>query len=316
MQGRDLKGIVDRYRTVTILSHINPDGDAIGSSLAIYVILKHYGKQVEVVNYSTDLPMNLDFLPYYSRIKQKIDFAESLIIACDCGSKDRLGFDLEGREIVNIDHHRTNQRYGILNFVDPERASCAEVVYAAMKKEFFIPGKAATCLYAALLSDTRYFTTNQVNEGVFSFAKTLIAHGAEQKVVAFNLTQRRSLASLRILGRALDALTLHFHATVASISISRTMIDATGAKMSDMDGIVEYARSLVTVEIAVLLVEEGASTRVSFRSKHHDVSMLARYFGGGGHRNASGFIAESGNLEEILDKILHQIQNSVLKTGE
>ena len=316
MQGRELKELVDRYRVVTILSHINPDGDAIGSSLALYAILRHYGKQVEVANASADLPMHLDFLPHFSRIKQKIDFAESLVIACDCGSMDRLGFDLEEREIVNIDHHPTNQHYGVLNFVDPGRASCAEVVYAVMAEEFFLPEEAATCLYTALLSDTRYFTTDQVDEEVFSLAKTLIVHGAAHRTVAFNLTQRRSLASLRILGKALDAMTLHLHATVASIVISQAMREETGARMSDMDGIVEYARSLATAEIALLLVQEGSSVRVSIRSKRVDVSTLAENFGGGGHRHASGFIATSGNLEEILDKILHQIQYSVLQTGE
>ena len=302
-----MKAIIDRYRTVTILSHINPDADAIGTSLGIYALLKAYGKQVEVVNYSIDLPQHLDFLPNFSKIKHKIDYAESLIITCDCGSIDRLGFDLEGREIVNIDHHQTNQNYGTLNFVDPLLSASSHVAYQIMEESFPVTGDVATCFYTALLSDTRFFTTGNVNEAVFSFAMQLMEHGADHQRVAFNLTQRRSLASLRILGKVLGTLTLHRNATVASMKADREMIAAAGARMSDVEGVVDYARSLVTVEIGILLVQQESYIRVSLRSKGRDISSLAKYFGGGGHRNACGFTIEFGNIEEILDRILKQI---------
>lgn len=304
---QELNAIIDRHRTVTILSHINPDADAIGTSLGIYALLKAYGKQVEIANYSIDLPQHLDFLPNFSKIKHKIDYAESLIIACDCGSIDRLGFDLEGREIINIDHHQTNQNYGTLNIVNPLLSASSHVAYQIMEESFSVTGDVATCFYTALLSDTRYFTTGNVDETVFSFAMQLMEHGANHKRVAFNLTQRRSLASLRILGKALGTVTLHRNATVASIKVDHEMITATGASMSDMEGIVDYARSLVTVEIGVLLVEQESHIRVSLRSKSRDISSLANYFGGGGHKNACGFTIELGNIEGILDKILKKI---------
>ena len=316
MQPQNLKTMIDRHRTVTILSHINPDADAIGTSLGIYALLKAYGKQVEIVNYSTDMPLYLDFLPHFSKIKHKIDYAESLIIACDCGSIDRLGFDLQGREIINIDHHQTNQNYGTLNLVDPLLTASAHVAYSAMEENFPISKEAATCFYTALLSDTRYFTTGNVDEETFAFAVELLACGADHQRVAFNMTQRRSLASLRILAKILDTLTLHCNATVASMWADREMIAATGARMSDMDGVVDYARSLVTVEIGILLVEEESQIRVSLRSKKQDISSVAEYFGGGGHRNASGFTIKSGNIEEILDKILKQIDLLNRKRGE
>ena len=316
MQPQNLKTMIDRYRTVTILSHINPDADAIGTSLGIYALLKAYGKQVEVANYSTDLPLYLDFLPNFSKIKHKIDYVESLIIACDCGSIDRLGFDLQGREIINIDHHHTNQNYGALNLVDPLLTASAHVAYSAMEENFSISKEAATCFYTALLSDTRYFTTGNVDEETFAFAVELLACGADHQRVAFNMTQRRSLASLRILAKILDTLTLHCDATVASMWADQEMITSAGARMSDMDGIVDYARSLATVEIGILLVEEISQIRVSLRSKKRDISPIAEYFGGGGHKNASGFTIKSGNIEEILDKILKQIDLLNGKRGE
>ncbi len=308
MRSQNLKEIIDRYRTVTILSHINPDADAIGTSLGIYSLLKACGKQVEIANFSSDLPHHLDFLPNFSRIKQKMDYTESLIIACDCGSIDRLGFDLDGRDIVNIDHHHTNQNYGTLNLVDPLLSASSHVAYAVMEEKFAFTEDAATCFYTALLSDTRYFTTGNVDEEVFAFAVELLARGADHKRVAFNLTQRRSLASLRILGKILDTLTLHFDATVASMKADQPMIDATGAKMSDMDGVVDYARSLATVEIGIFLVQEGPQIRVSLRSKKIDITPVAEYFGGGGHKNACGFTIQSGSIEEILDRILKKIE--------
>ena len=306
MQG--LKAIIDRHRTVTILSHINPDADALGTSLGIYALLKVYGKQVEIVNYSTDLPQHLDFLPNFSKIKHKIDYAESLVIACDCGSIDRLGFDLNGREIINIDHHQTNQNYGTLNLVDPLLTASSHVAYNVLEDKFPVTAEVATCFYTALLSDTCYFTTNNVDEEVFAFAVELMARGADNKQVAFNLTQRRSLASLRMLGKVLDTITLHRDATVASMRAEQDMFTATGAKMSDIEGVVDYARSLVTVEIGILLVQQESYIKVSLRSKSLDISSLAKDFGGGGHTNACGFTIESGNIEEILDKILKKIE--------
>ncbi len=306
----DLKAIIDKRRTITILSHINPDADAIGTSLGIYALLKAYGKQVEVVNYSASLPQHLDFLPNFSKIKHKIDYAESLIIACDCGSIDRLGFDLGDREIINIDHHRTNQNYGLLNLVNPLLSASSHVAYHALEKNFPISAEVATCFYTALLSDTRYFTTNNVDEEVFAFAVELMALGADHKRVAFNLTQRRSLASLRMLGEVLGTLTLHHSGTVASLVADQSMFASTGARMSDIEGMVDYARSLTTVEVGILLVEQGAGIKVSLRSKRYDVSSLAEHFGGGGHQHASGFAIESGNIEETLDKILKKLDNA------
>lgn len=308
MRQHDLKAIIDRFRTVTILSHINPDADAIGTSLGIYALLKAYGKQVEIANYSIDLPQHLDFLPNFSKIKHKVDYAESLIITCDCGSIDRIGFDLTDRTIINIDHHQTNQHYGTINLVDPLRAASSHVAYTALEEKFPISREAATCFYTALLSDTHYFTTGNVDEEVFAFAVELIARGADHQSVAFNLTKRRSLASLRILGKVLDTLTLHHNATVASMQADEQMITATGAKLSDLDGIVDYARSLTTVEIGILLIQHKSHIKVSLRSKSRDITSLAEYFGGGGHKNACGFTIVSGNIEEILDKILKQIE--------
>ena len=306
---RRFRELLEGHRSVTILSHIHPDADAIGTSLGIYTLLKKEGYRVEVANATADLPRHLDFLEGFARVKKKIDFDDSLIIACDCGSLDRLGFEVSGRTIVVIDHHPSNTGFGTLNLVRPEAASSSELAYRLLAPLFAIPPATAEAFYAALISDTRYFTTANVTAGTFETARELIALGAEPAVIAQAMLQRRSLASLRVLGRALESLRLMRSAQVAVMTVTREDLAATGARYDDLDGIVDYARSLVTVEIAILLVERRYSIKVSLRSKGADVMRIARAFGGGGHREAAGFEVRGVETERLLERLLETIEN-------
>jgi len=295
-------------RAITILTHINPDADTLGTGLGIYTLCKKYlSARVEIVNTSNALPIYLDFLPFYGKIKSKMDFEESLIIACDCGSMDRFGVDISGREIINIDHHHSNEMYGTINIVISRYASASQVAYALLKEIWPIDTASAICFYTALLSDTRNFTTSSVDHEVFRVAAEMVSLGVDPSEVAFHLTQRRSLASLRILERALHSLTLYLEGRVAVMTITPEDIEASGATMPDMEGIVDYARSLAVVEVAILLIVQQGTIRVSLRSKGADVSRVAAYFGGGGHKVAAGFTMEQIPLQEIIDTILEKI---------
>lgn len=306
---REVKERLERFKNISILTHLNPDADTIGTGLGIFNILSQdRNKRVEIVNASNMLPRYLDFLPLFGKIKHKMDFEESLIISCDCGSIDRLGFDLEGREIINIDHHESNQYYGTVNIVIPAYASASQVAYRLFQILYPIEANAATCFYAALLSDTRYFTTNSVDHEVFEVAKELVDIGVEPARVAFHFTQRRSLSSLRILERALGHLTLCCEGKVATLMVTQDDIAATGAQIPDMEGIVDYARSLATVEIALFAMELEDGVRISLRSKTADVSKVAAVFGGGGHKVAAGFIIKESGLQESIDTILKKIK--------
>ncbi|MCF6206137.1 MAG: bifunctional oligoribonuclease/PAP phosphatase NrnA [Sulfurovum sp.] len=315
---RNVSEKIEKARTVTILTHLNPDPDTLGTGLGIFALLKtHTSKPIEIVNASVDLPRYLDFLPFFHRIKQKIEFEESLIIGCDCGSIDRFGFDLEGREIINIDHHASNDLYGDVNVVLPEFASASQVAYRLFEKIFSVTPDAATCFYTALLSDTRYFTTSTVNREVFRVAGELVDLGAEPAEIATNFTQRRSLASLRILERALRSLVLYREGKIAVLEITPEDIAASGATMPDMDGIVDYARSLAVVQVAVLLIAlPDGTVRVSLRSKGADVSRVAARFGGGGHKVAAGFTLKDKQTQEIVDTILEEISLLGLIDGQ
>ena len=295
--------------TVTILSHLNPDADTLGTALGIYALLKQdKSKRIEVVNASTELPLYLDFLPYYSKIKHCIEYENSLIITCDCGSLDRLGFSLEKRKIINIDHHKSNTCYGTYDIINTQAASASQVAFTFFREYYTIDKDVATCFYAALLSDTQFFSTSTVSEETFNIAKLLIEQGVNPSEVAHNFKQRKPLSAVRILEKALGTLTLHNDASIATIVISQSNIKATGATIPDMEGVVEYAKSLVTVEIAICAMELSNGIRISLRSKHVDVSTIALVFGGGGHKLAAGFSLNQYGLQESIDIILKKIE--------
>lgn len=307
----EVKAKIESAEYITILSHLNPDADAIGTALGIYTLLKKdKTKRVEVVNGSKALPLYLDFLPGFDKIKHQIEYKNSLIISCDCGSIDRLGFDLDGRDILNIDHHRSNTQYGSINVVMADYASSSQVAFELFKKLYTVDADTATCFYAALLSDTRYFTTTSVNKEVFDVAHALVNAGAQPDVIAYHFTQRRPLSSLRILEKALNSLTLHEEAKIAVLLVTKEDIEATGATVPDMEGIVDYGRSLVTVKIALFAMELDDGIRISLRSssKNMDLSQVASAFGGGGHRVAAGFTMNDSGVEESIDRILEKIK--------
>lgn len=304
----DVKEMIKEASAISILSHLNPDADTLGTALGIYALLKtDKTKRVEVVNVSHDLPQHLDFLPNFKKIKHQMDYSDSLIISCDCGSVDRLGFDLLGRNILNIDHHKSNTMYGDINVIVTDYASASQVAYKLFNKIFEVNEDAATCFYAALLSDTRYFTSDLVNEEVFSMAQVLLSLGVNPAKIAKNFTQRRPLSSLRILEKALSSLSLHHEAKIATLMVSEEDIVATGATVPDMEGIVDYAKSLTTVQVAVFAMELEDGIRISLRSKGADVSKVAMAFGGGGHKVAAGFTLTQCGLQTSIDTILNKI---------
>ncbi|SFV52989.1 FIG146085: 3'-to-5' oligoribonuclease A, Bacillus type [hydrothermal vent metagenome] len=305
---KEVQSLINNYNKITIITHINPDADTIGTALGIYGLLNKNGKQVEVVNYGLDLPINLDFLPYFSKIKNRINYEDSLVISCDAGSIDRLGFDLKGRTILSIDHHKSNTNFGLINVVDTNSVSASEVAYKLFKDKYVITKEVATCFYAGLVSDTHCFTTSNVSTAVFNLASEIMSYGVDISNVVKNLNQRRSLASLRILSSSLNTLELDEDGALAIISSTKKKMLEAGADLLDTVGIVDYGISLVTVEIAIILIELDGMIRVSLRSKNADVSSLAIFFGGGGHHNSAGFEVLDIKIEELKIMIKKEIK--------
>ncbi|MEA2028477.1 MAG: bifunctional oligoribonuclease/PAP phosphatase NrnA [Campylobacterota bacterium] len=308
------KSLVDNYSHITIITHINPDPDTIGTALGVAHLLKKYGKSVEVVNASKNQPYFVDFLEGYAKIKSSIGYKHSLIIACDCGDMQQFGLDVGEREIINIDHHFVNSHFGVINIVNPTAVSASQSAFELFEgsQDFAMDSISATAFYTALLSDSKNFTTNNVTPETFKFANNLLEYGVDHLEVSQNLNRRQSLASMRILGVALSSLELHLDARIGSMYISQEDIDATGATLIDMQSISQMSDSMATTLIGVFIVEWEGVYKVSLRSKYsyHDVSQIAAAFGGGGHKSAAGFRMPKEKISHklLLEKILVEIK--------
>ncbi len=302
--------LIEKSHHITLISHINPDGDALGSSLALYPLLKDMGKKVSIVNVTTPLPVRYDFLPGFERIKSVLPSKIDLIISFDCGSFDRLGITKpEGVPLINIDHHITNTRYGDINLIDAAQPSASSVVLRLLKENAIaLRRDVATCIYTALAEDTGFFSFENVTAYTFDVASELIRAKADPAYIAQQLKERNSLAKLRITATTIEKLQLVYHAMVGYAVLSLDDFTRTGALRSDSDDCADLIRSLATVEVAILLIEESEGYKVSLRSKGKvDVSKIALFFGGGGHKRAAGFTTPSRDSKEIIENIIQEI---------
>ncbi len=305
---KKFRELLESHKKVTVVSHIRPDGDTIGSSIALFNSLKLMGYQVELVCQDSDLPFKFNFLKGFDRYKSKIDYSDSLVVTLDCADIKRAGFDLSSRDIVNIDHHKSNTYFGLLNIVEVEVSTTA-VLFKVLKEGFAIDIDVANALYSGLLTDSISFTTSLVDKSTFSMASELIEYGVSPSFIAQMVTKRNSLAHTRLIAKAIDSLKLFNDGKVALMVIDKEDIEATGAKISDIDGIIDFGINLVTVEVAILLSDINGVIKGSLRSKNADVSKIAIDMGGGGHKNAAGFEARNGKIESIKEQILIKIED-------
>ncbi len=306
--------LIERAKSVTLLTHVNPDADTLGSALGMYHILKNMGKKVHIFN-ATRLPYNLDFLPGITKVRNAFQEAECYI-SFDAGSFDRLGIKNECSPLINIDHHATNTRYGTYNIVDPTAAATAQVVYDFCKANGAkIPKESALCLYAALVDDCGFFKYESVDASVFEFAKELCEAGAQPEYVAQMLTMREPLAKLRLIQKVLATLELKINAKVAIVYLTQQMLAETGGTKEMADDALNMARSLATVEVAVLLrQEEDGRIKVSLRSKSRvDVGAIALSFGGGGHKRAAGYTSDLHDFDRVLQQLLNALQGELVE---
>ena len=296
----ELKKFIDGYSKITILSPINPDGDAIGTSLGIYTILKSEGKQVEMVNATKRLPLYLDFLPNFSKIKNRVEFDEGLVIACDTVSVDRLGFDISSRDILNIDSHKHNRYYGLHNIIRPAYLSSSHIAYELFKMEYQLDVDAVLCFYTAIVSDAQYLITNRLNKEVFDVLSDMIAYDIDISKVVYNLNRRKTLSSLRILSSSLSSLRLYFSGKLSIVIATKEQIKEAGALYSDFFGIVEYGISLATVEISIFVMELEEGIDIAIRSdKAIDTAPLFLSLG-------------SESIEEVIEMLLAKIKEMEL----
>ena len=307
---------IESAKNIVLISHINPDGDALGSSLSMYPILKKMNKNVKVFNATKPLPEYLDFLPNFDKVTNILPKNIDLMISFDCGSFDRLGIENRPKFLINIDHHISNTKYGDINIIDPTAASTSQVVYELLKANCVdIDKDSALCIYTAIVTDTGSFQYESVSSKVFKIASELVEIGVKPDFVAKMLFQRDRLSRLRLIAKAYETIELCCDGEVAFVEVTREMMEITGAIKEDTDTIVNSVRALKTVEVACMLREDEEGIKISLRSKNYaDVSKIAQKYGGGGHIRAAGatikgefdFVKVKNMLKNDLKELLKE----------
>ncbi len=308
-----------------VTSHANPDGDAIGSEIGLARILRSIGKGAVIWN-RDPTPSLYRELPGARRIHTGSEppsgFPEAFdgVIVLECPSLDRTGLEeaLAPLEQLNIDHHMGNEHYGSVNWVDPAAPAVGEMVFRlanGLRAE--LDPQTATALFLTLVSDTGGFRFANATADAFSSAAALVREGARPEQVAEWLYESRPLASIKLLGEMLKTLELHAEGRIASVALTRQMLDATGAQTSDTEGLVDVPRSIDGVSTVVLLRQTGESEfKVSLRSRGEaDVERIARAHGGGGHKNAAGFVAK-GDLASSRQKVVEEVEATLAEADE
>jgi phosphoesterase RecJ-like protein len=310
---------IDNRSEFLILSHLDPDADAIGSCLGLAWALRGMGRVAEVVTEET-LPESLRFLPGSDTVRRPADVGKVFEAAfvVDCSDLTRVGavsrrLLAPDAAIASIDHHVANDGFGEPRLVNVEASSTAELVYEVLDA-YGVPleSEIAACLYAGIVSDTGGFRFQNTSPRALRIAARLIEHGARPSWTADALYAKKSAPSLRILGLALSTLESRSQGQVGALTLSREMFAAAGAAPEDADGIVQFAKALNGARVGVLIQEAAVGeVRLSFRSDGSvDVNQVAGRFGGGGHRNAAGARVKGG-LAEVKVAVLEALDLAV-----
>lgn len=305
--------VVRKGRRFAVCSHARPDGDAVGSMLACGMMLAQLGKHADL--YAADpVPQIYRWLPGAETIRHSQtvqgDYDAVILLECDGLQRSRLE-GLEGRLLVNIDHHATGRAFADVNWIENDACAVAEMIYKlARAAGAEVPPAMATCLYSALLTDTGSFCYEGTDVHAFELARTLVACGADPARIAREVYFSNPLSKMLVLGAALS--NLHREGRLAWLWVTHADMARTGAAEEDCEGIVNYAIGIAGVEGAVLLRElPDGRARLSLRSKGNlDVARIAATFGGGGHRHAGGCTLD-GPLAAATERILETMRREL-----
>jgi phosphoesterase RecJ-like protein len=309
-----------RARRLLVVGHQSPDGDSLGSQLALAELAERLGIQAVVAN-RDPAPAGLRELPGYDRVvvapELPDDFPQGfdLVVTMECSELERCGFDrITQLPILNIDHHQANYCYGEVNYLDQESPAVGEMVWQMFEYAEVTPtAAAATNMYVALSTDTGDFRYPNTTPRAFAAAAALVAAGASPEQVAEWVHERRSPHSIRLLGEALQTLTLSCDSQLATLWVDRSAFDRAQATPADTDEIINTPRAIAGVKVVAFFKEwEPGTIRVSLRSKGDlNVNDVAVRRGGGGHINASGC-----TIHDTMENARRQVTMELIKMLE
>lgn len=303
-----------------VLSHVNPDGDATGSALAVALMLEQLGKEYIVAN-EGETPAKFSFLPRFDRLRnltqQPLTETFAAVIAVDCADRSRMG-DVQAlfapqAALLNIDHHPTNDGFGSVNLIQTEAAATAEILFeVAAAAGMSFNEELALCIYTGLLTDTGGFRYSNTSPRVMEIASKLLGYGVKPGEVAERCLEEISYSHVKILRRALQTLTLSHRDQIASITVKLEDFAETGAEREDASGLVNYCRNIEGVQVGVSFVEaEKGVVKVSMRARDRiDVAAIAKQLGGGGHAKAAGCTLR-GELEQVQQQVWQALEQAL-----
>ncbi|MDY0234473.1 MAG: bifunctional oligoribonuclease/PAP phosphatase NrnA [Gudongella sp.] len=313
-----IRSSVTQGLSIAVVSHKNPDGDSLGSLLAMGLSLEKLTKNVIFVKPDI-IPEDYLFLPGLEKMKKIDDINTDIavLIVLDCSDPDRLGLNKilfeSSKKIINIDHHISNTKFGDINIVVPESSSTGEIVFDLLSKaEFPIDTEIATCIYTAISTDTGRFSYESVTKNTHLIISKLYDFGINGYNINKNLYQKRSLSRTKLFILAVSNLKFYEDGKIAIAKVTKDMYSKTNAHPDETEGIVEFLRDTDGVEVACLLKElNNNDIKLSLRTKEYvDANKICSLFGGGGHIRASG--ASSTETIEETEKMLLQEINKYL----
>jgi phosphoesterase RecJ-like protein len=296
-----------------VTTHVDADGDAIGSCFAFCFALRGMGKRA-VIYLQEEVPYQYSFLPRPSPIVSKLPEEEfDAAFVLDCAKLSRVGDGyqaLKGKApIVNIDHHTESEPFGLLNLIDESASSTAEMLYFLFEEMGVgITYEIALNLYTAILTETGSFRFENTSEGAFFVCRELVRRGVDPSFVARMVYESHPVERFHLLSLVLSTLSLYKDGKVSLAYLTQHMLRKVNARKEYSDGFVDYLKEIKGVEVAIFVREIGEGRhKVSMRSRGNiDVARILSRFGGGGHTNAAGCVME-GDLEDVKERILEAV---------
>ena len=312
---REIADAIAARQRFIISSHSRPDGDSIGSQLAMAFALRSLGKQVRVVNADAASGPLMAFTGVSDiEIAQQVDGAFDAAIIMECGDLARTGVaGLERSFVINIDHHPGNTGYGQINWFDPTAAACAEMVYELVKA-LGVPVslEIATHIYLAILTDTGSFHYSAISTRTFDICRDMLVAGVDPVLVARNVYDSNNMGRLKLFGAVLNAMQLDTTGRIAIVYVDHEMARAAGGTYEDTEGLVNLPLTVKEIQAVLFFKQvEGDDYRVSLRSKGDvDIGAVAAEFGGGGHKNAAGCTV-SGGVDSLQKLFVEKIERAI-----
>lgn len=312
-----LDNIIEKIKQaekIVILTHETPDGDAIGSSLAMKIALKQLGKEADVI--IREYPRVFDFLPGKNEIKSDTDIEKyDLAISLDCADFKRLignEYFEKAKQTIVIDHHGTNKMYGDFNFVNPVAPACCQILIGMF--EYFniqIDKELGTCILTGIITDTGGFRYSGVTPETFEFTADLLAKGVNVSDIYKRVLETKTKPNFELMKKTIDRMEFLENGKVTFTYITNQDLKEVNAGIGDHEGLVEIGRDIEGVEVSIFIrqkEDDENSYKVSMRSNEYvNVSDVCFRFGGGGHEKAAGALIQ-GNIDEVKQKILNEVK--------